>query len=181
MVTETYHGDHEMNWKRFSRVWLCNPMDFTVHGILQARVLEWVAFPFSRGSSQPRDRTQIFHTAGRFSTSWDTREALAVFMVHANVTTQYTWNYSNIILNANCILKRRRNKEKGRKGRKGGTHTTHMIKISSYHGVSHFSDTCYLARSLGSIQMASASSLAVMVWVAHCTPRSTFFYLSSER
>ena len=34
---------------------LCNPMDYTVHGILQARILEWVAFPFSRGSSQPRD------------------------------------------------------------------------------------------------------------------------------
>ena len=34
---------------------LCDPMDYTVHGILQARILEWVAFPFSRGSSQPRD------------------------------------------------------------------------------------------------------------------------------
>ena len=34
---------------------LCNPMDYTVHGTLQARILEWVAFPFSRGSSQPRD------------------------------------------------------------------------------------------------------------------------------
>ena len=34
---------------------LCNPMDYTVHGILQARILEWVAFPFFRGSSQPRD------------------------------------------------------------------------------------------------------------------------------
>ena len=34
-------------------------MDYTVHGILQARILEWVAFPLSRGSSQPRDRTQI--------------------------------------------------------------------------------------------------------------------------
>ena len=33
---------------------LCNPMDYTVRGILQARILEWVAFPFSRGSSQPR-------------------------------------------------------------------------------------------------------------------------------
>ena len=38
---------------------LCNPMDCTVHGILQARTLEWVAVPFSRGSSQPRDRTQV--------------------------------------------------------------------------------------------------------------------------
>ena len=34
----------------------CDPMDYTVHGILQARILEWVAIPFSRGSSQPRDR-----------------------------------------------------------------------------------------------------------------------------
>ena len=34
---------------------LCDPMDYTVHGILQARILEWVAFPFSRGSSQPKD------------------------------------------------------------------------------------------------------------------------------
>ena len=34
---------------------LCDPMDYTAHGILQARILEWVAFPFSRGSSQPRD------------------------------------------------------------------------------------------------------------------------------
>ena len=56
---------------------LCDPMDCTVHGILQARILEWVAFPFpfSRGSSQPRDRTQVSHIAGRFFTSWATREA----------------------------------------------------------------------------------------------------------
>ena len=39
---------------------LCNPMDYRVHGILQARILEWVAFSFSRGSSQPRDQTQVF-------------------------------------------------------------------------------------------------------------------------
>ena len=45
---------------------LCDPMDYTVHGILQARILEWVAFPFSGGSSQPRDQTQVSHIAGRF-------------------------------------------------------------------------------------------------------------------
>ena len=45
------------------------------HGILQARILEWVAFPFSRGSSQPRDRTHVSHIVGRFFTSWTTREA----------------------------------------------------------------------------------------------------------
>ena len=38
---------------------LCDPMDYTVHGILQVRTLEWVAFPFSRASSQPRDQTQV--------------------------------------------------------------------------------------------------------------------------
>ena len=54
---------------------LCNPMDYTVHGILQARILECVAFPFSRGSSQPRDQTQVSCTEGRFFTSWATREA----------------------------------------------------------------------------------------------------------
>ena len=50
-------------------------MDYTVHGILQARILEWVAFPFSRGSFQPRDWTQVSRIAGRFFTSWATREA----------------------------------------------------------------------------------------------------------
>ena len=48
---------------------LCDSMDYIVHGILQARILEWVAFPFSRGSSQPRDQTQVFHIAGGFFTS----------------------------------------------------------------------------------------------------------------
>ena len=54
---------------------LCDPMDYTVCGILQARILEWVDFPFSRGSSQPKDQTQISRIAGRFFTSWVTREA----------------------------------------------------------------------------------------------------------
>ena len=49
---------------------LCDPMDYLVYGILQTRILEWVvAFPFSRGSSQPRDRTQVSHMAGGFFTS----------------------------------------------------------------------------------------------------------------
>ena len=48
---------------------LCNPMDYTLLGILLARILEWVAFPFSRESSKPRDRTQVSHIAGGFFTS----------------------------------------------------------------------------------------------------------------
>ena len=52
---------------------LCNPMDYTVHGVLQVRILERLDFPFSRGSSQPRDHTQVSHMASRFFTN---REAL---------------------------------------------------------------------------------------------------------
>ena len=60
-------------------VWLCNTMDCSqpgspVHGILRARVLEWVAILFSRGSSWPRDWTQVSCIIGRFFTIWATRE-----------------------------------------------------------------------------------------------------------
>ena len=44
---------------------LWEPMDYSVHGILQARILEWVTIPFSRGSSQPRDRTQVSSLAAQ--------------------------------------------------------------------------------------------------------------------
>ena len=47
---------------------LCDPMDYTVHAIHQARILEWVGISFSRGSSQPRVQTQVSHVAGRFFT-----------------------------------------------------------------------------------------------------------------
>ena len=52
-----------------------DPLNYTAHGILQARILEWVAVPFSRGSSQPRDRTHVSWMAGGFFTNWATREA----------------------------------------------------------------------------------------------------------
>ena len=51
------------------------PRGLQIHEIFQARILEWVAFPFSRASSQPRDRTQVSHIAGEFFTSWATGEA----------------------------------------------------------------------------------------------------------
>ena len=54
---------------------LCDPVDYTVHEILQAKILEWVAFPFSRGSPQPRDWTQVSYRTGKFFTSWATKEA----------------------------------------------------------------------------------------------------------
>ena len=59
----------------------CDPMDHSppgssVHRILQARILEWVAIPFSRGSSWPRDRTQVSCITGRFFIVWATWEAM---------------------------------------------------------------------------------------------------------
>ena len=67
----------QWKWKSLSRVRLfATPWtDYTGHGILQARILEWAAFPFSRGSSQPRDPTHVSRIAGGFFTSWATREA----------------------------------------------------------------------------------------------------------
>ena len=63
-------------WKSLTRVQLfAIPMDYIVHGILQARILEWVAFPISKGSSQLKDRTQVSCIVGEFFTSWATREA----------------------------------------------------------------------------------------------------------
>ena len=76
-------------WKSLSFVWLSHPIDCIVHGILQARILESVAFPFSRGSFQPRNRTQVFHIAGGFFTSWATREA------------QESWSESPVLSAAN--------------------------------------------------------------------------------
>ena len=55
----------------------CSPPGSSVHGILQARTLEWVAIPFSRGSSPPRDQTQVSCITGGFFHVWATREAQA--------------------------------------------------------------------------------------------------------
>ena len=72
-------GVNRKKVKLLSRVWLCNPMDCSlpgssVHAIFQARVLEWVAISFSRGSSWPSDLTWVSCIAGRCFTIWATRE-----------------------------------------------------------------------------------------------------------
>ena len=79
---------------------LCNTMDSSpasssVHGILQARIMEWVAIPFSRGSSQPRDWTQVSHIAGRFFTIWATWESLNYTHTHTHTHT-HIYIYTHI-------------------------------------------------------------------------------------
>ena len=81
--TEVKTGSEETDTKSFtmceSRSVVSNSLQphglYTVHEILQARILEWAAVPVSRRSSQPRDWTQVSCTAGRFFTSWATKEA----------------------------------------------------------------------------------------------------------
>ena len=75
-------GWSEVKWSEVAQSCptLCDPMDCSlsgssVHGIFQARVLEWIAVSFSRGSSQPRNRSRVSHIAGRYFTIWANREA----------------------------------------------------------------------------------------------------------
>ena len=78
---------------------LCYCMNCTIHGILQARILEWVAFPFSRESSQTRNWTQVSHIAGGFFTSWATREApLYKSSFYSIPTTKKTKNKAGTFL-----------------------------------------------------------------------------------
>ena len=62
----------------------CSPQSSSVHGILQARVLEWVAISFSRGSSRPRDWTQVSCIAGRRFNLWATRKVLYTIHFHTH-------------------------------------------------------------------------------------------------
>ena len=73
---------------------LCDPRDYTVHGILQTRILERVAFPFSRGSSQPRDWPRVSRIAGRFFTRWATREAQPTSSVRSTRYSRYEQSHS---------------------------------------------------------------------------------------
>ena len=79
---------------------LYNPMNCglpgsSVHGILQARILGWVAIPFSRESSQPRDWTQVFCTAGGFFTIWATREAPSfIYQIRSDPLLSRVWLFA---------------------------------------------------------------------------------------
>ena len=79
------------------------PKDYRVHGILQARILEWVPIPFYRGSSQPREWTQVSCIAGGFFTSWAKRRpklglhpySVCVFFLPKNnvyIKNNFSWN-----------------------------------------------------------------------------------------
>ena len=73
-----------------AKSWRTSLPGSSVHGIFQARVLEWIAISFSRGSSRPRNRTRVSRTAGRCFTIWATREAILfnpVYPKHCHFNT----------------------------------------------------------------------------------------------
>ena len=81
---------------------LCNPVDCSspgssIHGILRARILEWVAISFCRGSSQPRDRTQVSCIAGRRFNLWATREAYTDIHIYVHYVYIFIYIHSNTI------------------------------------------------------------------------------------
>ena len=69
-------GCHFSHVQFFATIWTIAHQDSSVHGILQTRILEWVVNSFSRGSSQPRDRTRVSCISGRFFTIWATRDSV---------------------------------------------------------------------------------------------------------
>ena len=96
-------------WKSLSHVPLCDPMDgnplgSSVHGILQARILKWVAISFSRGSSWPRGQTWVSCTAGRFLTIWATKETTictkcySKYFININPSNSYSRSKNEVLL-----------------------------------------------------------------------------------
>ena len=91
-----------LKWSEVAQLYLtlCDPMDSSlpgsaIHGIFQARILEWAAISFSRGSSQPRDRTQVSCIADRRFTIWATREASSGILI--SVIILFSSNISALI------------------------------------------------------------------------------------
>ena len=92
----------------------CDPMDYSlpcssIHGIFQARVLEWVAISFSRGSSWPRDRTWVSHIVGRCFTIWATREAPYIYRyryIYQRPTTEHISKFIDLaVLSLHCCVR----------------------------------------------------------------------------
>ena len=76
----------------------CNPPGSSVHGLLQARILEWVAIPNSRGSSWPREWTQVSCITGRFFTIWATRKAISSVQFSCSVIRLFVTSWTAALL-----------------------------------------------------------------------------------
>ena len=114
-IAGRFFTDWATKWvKSLSHVWPCDPMGCSlpgssVHGIFQARILEWVAISFSRGSSWPRDWTRVSCIAGRRFTFWATREAqipMASYLL-CKWILKYVWIRKDVLVclrSISCLL-----------------------------------------------------------------------------
>ena len=78
----------------------CSLPGSSLHGILQARILEWVAISFSRGSSQLRDQTLVFHIPGRGFNLWATREVICICYTFCNCPTRRHRQVASVVSNS---------------------------------------------------------------------------------
>ena len=105
-VTESDMTEHKHKWRLLvaqTCLTLCNPMDCSppgssVHGILQARILGWVAIPLSRGTSQTRDRTLVSFIVGRFFTIWAERVGHDWAQAQISYTLMQHWLFKKYTL-----------------------------------------------------------------------------------
>ena len=94
------HCGKPLKWSEVAQscLTLCDPMDCSlpgsIHEIFQARILEWVAISFSRGSSWPRDRTWVSRIAGRHFTVWATREARHLNFISSYILKLYSKTFA---------------------------------------------------------------------------------------
>ena len=129
---------------------LCNPMDCSpkgssVHGIFQARILEWVAISFSRGSSQPRDGTWVSCIAGRLFTTWATRESENERggTISEVIKSQHPWHGSSA--NRECSL---------------GTWNAFLLEKGITPGLAGSPSSCWSARQTDSMVIYREKSVA---------------------
>ena len=91
---------------------LRDPLDYAVHGILQARTLEWVVFPFSRDSSQPRNWTGVSCIAGGFFLNWANKQAHnQLILMHLNYS-MFPYNFGSRSLRLENFIKKKKKKSK---------------------------------------------------------------------
>ena len=79
----------------------CSPPGSSVHGIFQAKILEWVAISFSRGSSRPRDQTQVSYIAGRSFTIWATKKPPPFFVLKDRQSNPWAFN---LLVKKNAVI-----------------------------------------------------------------------------
>ena len=98
-----------MMWKCLSCPTLCNPMDYSlpdssVYGIFQARILKWVAIPFSRRSSQPKDQTWVSCIIGGFFKVWAPRDSPGDYSLTLVIISQYIHKYLISVLSVSHLV-----------------------------------------------------------------------------